>query len=65
MSATNDDCYLTPKEVADKLRISVDSVYRMFEAVPGVVVLSKQKPRRSRTYRTMRIPVSAIDFFTN
>ena len=38
--------YLTPQEVASILRISVDSVYRMFLDVPGVLVLGNMRNKR-------------------
>ncbi len=56
--------YLTPQEVAMILRVSVDSVYRMFINVPGVMVLGKMRHSR-RPYRTLRIPRSALRYFEN
>jgi hypothetical protein len=56
--------YLTPQEVASILRISVDSVYRMFLDVPGVLVLGNMRHKR-RPYRTLRIPRSALHYFEN
>jgi hypothetical protein len=56
--------YLTPQEVAAILRISVDSVYRMFINVPGVMVLGNMRHSR-RPYRTMRIPRSSLRYFEN
>jgi hypothetical protein len=54
--------YLTPREVASILRISVDSVYRMFVDVPGVLVLGNMRLKR-RPYCTLRIPRSALRYF--
>jgi hypothetical protein len=48
--------YLTPREVASILRISLDSVYRMRVDVPGVLVLGNMR-RKRRPYRTLRIPI--------
>jgi hypothetical protein len=56
--------FLTPQEVATILRISVDSIYRMFIDVPGVMVLGKMRHSR-RPYRTLRIPRSALSHFEN
>ena len=56
--------YLTPKEVAEILRISVYSVYRRFENVPGVIILDKER-KRGRTHRTFRIPPSALEYYAN
>lgn len=54
----------TPAEVAKILRVSVDTVYRIFEREKGVVLLesasrlSRPKAEASKLgrYRTLRIP---------
>jgi hypothetical protein len=45
------------RELSDLWNLSRDSVRRLFENEPGVVVFKKDKPHR-RTYKTLRIPES-------
>jgi hypothetical protein len=54
--------HYSAQEVAELWGLSVDYVRRLFESVPGVLVL--QAPRaygRRRRYRTLRIPESVIE----
>jgi hypothetical protein len=47
----------TVAEVSHMLRLSAQTVTRLFEKEPGVIVLERKKPGRKRTsYRTIRIP---------
>jgi hypothetical protein len=48
-------------EVAAMWNISIDSVRRIFEREPGVLVVGgAQKRGRKRRYRTLRIPESVV-----
>ncbi len=53
----------TPKEVANILKVSVDSVIRKFEKVPGVIDLGTDETRFKRRYRVLRIPRSSLQKF--
>jgi len=47
----------TIAEVSRWLRLSVQTVTRLFEKEPGVIVLEQKKPGRKRkSYRCIRIP---------
>lgn len=47
----------TVAEVAHMLRLSAQTVTRLFEKEPGVIVLERKKPGRQRkSYRSIRIP---------
>jgi hypothetical protein len=51
----------TPKELAKLWGVSVQTITRLFENEPGVLVLGSAKESRfKRKYRTMRIPLSVI-----
>ena len=58
-----EDLY-TPAEVAKILRVSVDTVYRMFEREAGVILLesasrlslARPEAKKLGRYRSMRIP---------
>ena len=55
--------YYTPKEVAERLKLSTDSVIRLFENRPGVLRLGHGESRFKRRYFTLRIPREALDKF--
>jgi hypothetical protein len=55
--------YLTPTEVADILKLSVDTVIRKFERRSGVLILGRGESRFKRRYRTLRIPREALEKF--
>ena len=55
--------YLTPAEVADILKVSLNTVIRRFENVPGVVDLGSEEKMHRRRYRTLRIPRSVLNRF--
>jgi hypothetical protein len=46
----------TVKEVADLTGFSVQTVIRIFEHEPGVIIYEQKRPRKRASYRTMRIP---------
>jgi DNA invertase Pin-like site-specific DNA recombinase len=52
--------FLTAKEVAALLKISVDTVYKRFADARYVVNLGHEKKLHRRRYRILRIPMSAI-----
>ncbi len=60
----DEEHWYTPHEVAEILRVSVDTVYRHFGNIPGVIVLVQER-KRGRTKRTIRIPSPAIDRLRN
>jgi hypothetical protein len=49
--------HYSPEELATTWSISADTVRRLFEEEPGVLVIEKAK-QGSRRYRTLRIPES-------
>jgi hypothetical protein len=51
---TADPC-LTVRDVAERLKVNEDTVRRLFEDEPGVIVICFPK-RGRRAYRTLRIP---------
>jgi len=55
--------YLTPKEVADILRVHPDTVIRRFRDRPGVLNLGSDESRFKRRYSTLRIPREALEKF--
>jgi transcriptional regulator GlxA family with amidase domain len=50
--------YSSVEEVAAELKLSRDTVRRLFEQEAGVIVLQKPYSRFKRRYRTLRIPQS-------
>jgi hypothetical protein len=50
----------TPAELADLWALSIDTVRRLFEKEPGILVLSIRRLGR-RQYRTLRIPLSVAE----
>jgi hypothetical protein len=58
-----DSEYLTPAEVASILKLSTDSIIRLFERYPGVIAIGKGESMLKRKYRTVRIPRSALERF--
>ena len=55
--------YLTPAEVAEILKVSLNTVIRRFEKVPGVIDLGGEERMHKRRYRTLRIPRSVLTRF--
>jgi len=47
---------LTVREVAELTGFSTDTVTRMFEAEPGVLVIARPETMNKRRYRSIRIP---------
>lgn len=48
--------YYSVKEIADLLSLSQDSVRKLFQNEPGVLVLGDQSSKYKRRYTTLRIP---------
>ena len=49
------------EEIAMVWNLSVDSVRRLFEREPGVLVVGGAQKRGKRRYRTLRIPESVVE----
>lgn len=56
--------FYTPKEIAERLKLSTDKVIRLFEKEPGVMIIQNEGARYKRRYRTLRIPESVLERFT-
>lgn len=50
--------HYTPDELGKIWGLSPDTVRRLFEREPGVLVIEHLKARKKRRYRTLRIPSS-------
>jgi hypothetical protein len=57
----NEEPHFTVKEVAEMLKLSPDSVRRLFRNEPGVLALGNVKRRSKRPYVTLRIPQSVLE----
>ena len=55
--ATLERCY-SPEQIAELLAMSPDTVRRIFENEPGVLVFERPRVYGKRRYRTLRIPES-------
>jgi transcriptional regulator GlxA family with amidase domain len=64
VNAAETERYYTVAEIAELWRVSRDTVRRLFEDEPGVIVIFKFKPE-TRPYRTLRIPQSVVDRVRN
>jgi len=52
--------YYTPKELAERLKLSESKIRQVFASRPGVIILDQPRVGR-RAYRTIRIPDSAVE----
>ena len=50
--------HYSPAELGEQWNLSVDTVRRMFESEPGVLVFENPARSSSRRFRTLRIPES-------
>jgi hypothetical protein len=50
--------HFTPEALGTSWGLSADTVRRLFEKEPGVLVIERQRNRAARRYRTLRIPES-------
>jgi hypothetical protein len=53
--------HYSANEIAKLWKLSVDSVRRIFEREPGVLLVGDSNPRGKRRYRTLRIPESVVE----
>ena len=53
--------HYSPAEIAERIGVSNDTVRRMFEHEPGVLVIETNSNARGRRYRTIRIPESVAE----
>lgn len=53
--------HFSPAELADVWNLSTDTVRRMFENEPGVLVFENPARSSSRRFRTLRIPESVAE----
>jgi hypothetical protein len=63
ISAAADVEYLTPQEIAELLKVSVDTVVRKFEQRKGVLDLGSRESRFTRRYRVLRIPRTVFEAY--
>jgi hypothetical protein len=59
--ATAAERHYTPSEVAALWRLSVETVRRLFQNEPGVMVLQAPIRKGKRPYKTIRIPHSVLE----
>lgn len=50
--------HFSPEELGEVWGLSADTIRRMFENEPGVLMHERSRKHRSRRYRTLRIPES-------
>jgi hypothetical protein len=48
--------FWTPKQIADRWHVSTDTVVRVFEQEPDILILGQPISHQKRRYRTIRIP---------
>jgi hypothetical protein len=54
--------HFSPLEIAELWGLSVDSIRKIFENEPGVLVIGNTQPRRyKRSYTTLRIPQAIVE----
>jgi len=63
ISAAADIEYLTPQQIAELLKVSVDTVVRKFEQRRGVLDLGSSESRFTRRYRVLRIPRTVFEAY--
>lgn len=57
-SATLTEKHYSPESLGELWNLSADTVRRLFEREPGVLVVQREHTRHARRYRTLRIPES-------
>ena len=55
--------FFTIAEVAKMLKVSPDTVSRLFGGEPGVIDLGSPERRHKRRYRVLRIPAAVLNRF--
>jgi hypothetical protein len=53
--------HFSPEELGKSWGLSSDTIRRLFEHEPGVLVIERARARGRRRYRTLRIPQSVAD----
>lgn len=54
--------HYSPADIAAMWRLSVDSVRKIFEKEPGVLIIGNSQSRRGkRSYTTLRIPQTVLN----
>jgi hypothetical protein len=53
--------HFAPAEVAELWQLDVETIRRLFQAEPGVVVLQAPVKKGRRPYKTIRIPQSVLE----
>ena len=54
------ELHYAPSEVAELWQYNVDTIRRLFEDEPGVLVLQSPMKKGTRSYKTIRIPESVL-----
>jgi len=55
------ELHFSAQDIAEMWKLSPDSVRRLFEGEPGVLVIQHPTLRRRRRYRTLRVPQSVVE----
>lgn len=53
--------HYTVDEIATAWKLSRDTVRKIFEKEPGVLVFGSERSRRKRGYHTLRVPESVME----
>jgi hypothetical protein len=53
--------HYAPSEVAELWHLNVETIRRMFQDEPGVVVIQGPPKKGKRPYKTIRIPQSVLE----
>jgi methylphosphotriester-DNA--protein-cysteine methyltransferase len=53
--------HFSTEELGQLWKLSHDTVRRLFEREPGVLVIERARSRNARRYRTLRIPESVAE----
>ena len=53
--------HYSPEDLGKLWNVSGDTVRRLFEREPGVLVIERARSRNARRYRTLRIPESVAE----
>lgn len=53
--------HYAPSEVAELWHLDVETIRRLFQDEPGVVVLQSPAKKGRRRYKTMRIPQTVLE----
>jgi hypothetical protein len=57
LAGTVGELHFSPEQLGERWNLSADTVRRLFEKEPGVLVIERKRSR-ARRYRTLRIPES-------